>query len=75
MTDLNNKLLASAPCSPDGPAYVESSALAHEDAWLAEVERRRHAVESGLEATVDHEEALAFIFSPRPVLARPAPAR
>ncbi|WP_434424033.1 hypothetical protein [Nannocystis pusilla] len=47
----------------------------HEDAWLAEVERRWHAVESGLEATVDHEEALAVIFSPRLVLTRPAPAR
>ena len=46
-----------------------------EDAWLAEVERRWHAVESGRETTVDHEEALAFIFSPRPVLTRPAPAR
>ncbi|MDC0716874.1 addiction module protein [Nannocystis bainbridge] len=55
------------------PAPSAPPAIAHEDAWLAEIERRRRAVESGLEATVDHEEALAFIFaSPR---ARPSPSR
>ncbi|PCC72876.1 Putative addiction module component [Nannocystis exedens] len=73
MTDRNAKCFASAPGSPARPASVESPDLPHEDAWLAEVERRWHAIESGLEATVDHEEALAFIFAAP--LTRPSPAR
>ncbi|WAS91975.1 hypothetical protein [Nannocystis punicea] len=72
MTDRNAERLASSPARP---ACDESPALAHEDAWLAEVERRWQAIQSGLEATVDHEEALAFIFSPPLAPARPSPAR
>ncbi|MCY1013323.1 hypothetical protein OV079_48905 [Nannocystis pusilla] len=75
MTYRNAKRLASPPSSPARPACDESLAIRHEVAWLAEVERRWHAVESGLEATVDHEEALAFIFSPSLALARPSQAR
>lgn len=35
---------------------------AHEDKWLAEVERRRHLVETGAEETVEHDDALDFVF-------------
>lgn len=41
-----------------------SSELTHEDRWFVEVERRWHAIETGAEDTVAHEEALDFVFAP-----------
>lgn len=68
-------LAAALPLPPEQRRAVVDQMLAsfetpleptREDRWLAEVERRWHAVETGAEETVDHDEALEFIFeSPR----------
>lgn len=41
-----------------------SSELTYEDKAFIEVERRWHAIETGAEETVSHEEALDFVFAP-----------
>lgn len=42
----------------------EPSDPEHEAKWLAEIERRWEAIESGTEPTYSHEEAMDFIFAP-----------
>lgn len=36
----------------------------HEAKWLAELDRRSEAIESGADPTFSHEEAMDFIFAP-----------
>lgn len=64
-------LAATLPLPPEQRSAVVEQMLAafeapleptREDKWLAEVERRWHAVETGAEETVEHDEALAFVF-------------
>lgn len=62
--------------NPRGSSLPPSAVITREDAWLAEVERRWHAIESSAEPTIDHEEALAFVFAaPLPASDRPLPVR
>lgn len=45
-----------------------------EDKWFAEARRRCHVIDSGAENTVDHEQALAFVFAPPQSRDIPLPA-